>query len=103
MKVQRIKGSEKIAATKGQVALSCGPLVYCAESVDQDLDKVLGADSALQTEWKGDLLGGVKVIKGTWADGSPLTAIPYYARDNRVPPKPERRGTFRSTVWLKAQ
>jgi hypothetical protein len=103
MKVQRIKGSEKIAATRGQVALSCGPLIYSAESVDQNLDQVLGADSALHTEWKGDLLGGVKVIKGTWADGSVLTAIPYYARDNRVPATPERRGAFRSSVWLKAQ
>ena len=103
MKVQRIKGSEKIAATKGQVALSCGPLVYCAESVDQDLDKVLGADSALQTEWKGDLLGGVKVIKGTWADGSPLMAIPYYARANRAVDAVDPKAAAPSTVWLKEQ
>jgi hypothetical protein len=75
MKVQRIKGSEKIAATRGQVALMYGPLVYCAESIEQDLDRALGADSALRTAWKGDLLGGVRVIEGTWADGSPLTAI----------------------------
>jgi uncharacterized protein len=38
----------------------------------------------LTAEWRGDLLEGVKVIKGTWADGSPLTAIPNYARNNRL-------------------
>jgi len=103
MKVQRIKGSEKVAATQGQVALRRGPLVYCAESIDQDLDKVLAAGSVLHTEWKGDLLGGVAVIKGTWADGSPLTAIPYYARANRIPETAERRGEVRSSVWLKDQ
>jgi len=103
MKVQRIKGSEKVAATQGQVALRRGPLVYCAESIDQDLDKVLAAGSVLHTEWKGDLLGGVAVIKGTWADGSPLTAIPYYARANRIPETAERRGAVRSSVWLKDQ
>jgi hypothetical protein len=101
MKVQRIKGIDKIAATRDQVALSYGPLIYSAESVDQDLDKVLGADSALHTEWKGDLLGGVKVIKGAWANGSPLTAIPYYVRNNRIPDTPEGRRASRSTVWLR--
>ncbi len=104
MKIQRIKASEKIAATRGQVALRYGPLIYCAESVDQDLDKVLRPESALKTEWRGDLLGGVIVIKGTWADGSELTAIPYYARCNRVPVAPEgRRRALGSSVWLRDQ
>jgi len=31
----------------------------------------------------GDLLDGVKVIKGSWADGSPLVAVPNFARCNR--------------------
>lgn len=83
MKVQRVKGRDVIAATRGRVALQYGPLVYNAESVDQDLDNVLSPDSALTTEWRGDLLGGVIVIRGTWADGSALTAIPNYARCNR--------------------
>jgi len=103
MKVQRIKGIDKIAATRGQVALRYGPLIYCAESVDQDLDNVLRAGSALRTVWKGDLLGGVTVIKGTWADGSALTAIPYYARSNRPAKASEGRPTVRSSVWLRDQ
>ncbi len=107
MKIQRIKGIDKIAATRGRVALRYGPLIYDAESVDQDLDKVLGPGAVLKTEWRGDLLGGVMVIKGTWADGSPLTAIPNYARCNRVPVTPEGSGGRRrapsSSVWLRDQ
>jgi DUF1680 family protein len=108
MKVQRIKASDKIAATAGKVALRYGPLIYSAEAVDQSLDKVLAPDSTLTTEWKGDLLDGVMVIKGAWADGSPLTAIPNYVRDNRLPqndaasPSPRRGArSISSMVWLK--
>ena len=114
MTIQRVKGSDKIAATKGQVALRYGPLIYCVEAADQELGKVLPPNAPLTTEWKGDLLGGLTVIKGSWADGSPLTAIPYYARDNRIAP-PEnpantdgsprnrpRRG-LNSSVWMKDQ
>jgi DUF1680 family protein len=106
MKVQRIKASDKIAATSDKVALRYGPLIYSAEAVDQSLDKVLAPESALTTEWKGDLLDGVTLIKGTWADGSPLTAVPNYARDNRLPKNETaspRRGprAVSSIVWLK--
>jgi DUF1680 family protein len=112
MKVQRIKASDKIAATTGKVALRYGPLLYSAEAADQSLDKVLAPESALTTEWKGDLLGGVMVIKGTWADGSALTAVPNYARDNRLAKNDassaapsSRRGprAVSSLVWLKDQ
>ena len=98
MKVQRVKASDKIAATAGRVALRYGPLIYSAESIDQDLDKVLSPASALTAEWKGDLLGGVMVIKGVRADGSVLTAIPNYARNNRA--APEGAGGVSSSVWL---
>ncbi len=106
MKVQRIKAIDKIEATRGKVALRYGPLIYSAEKVDQDIDNVLSPESALSAEFKGDLLGGVMVIKGTWADGSQLLAIPNYARANRdrgegVPPLNRGRGTISSSVWLK--
>jgi len=104
MKVQRIKASNKIEATQGQVALRYGPLIYSAERVDQDIDNVLNPESALTAEWKGDLLGGVMVIKGTWADGSELIAIPNFARGNRDPSDENDRrgrGNISSSVWLK--
>jgi hypothetical protein len=37
----------------------------------------------LTNQWRSDLLEGVMGIKGTWADGSPMLAIPHYARLNR--------------------
>jgi len=106
MKVQRIKAIDKIEATRGKVALRYGPLIYNAERVDQNIDNVLSPESALSTEFKSDLLDGVMVIKGTWADGSQFLAIPNYARCNREPSDQNNRrgrGTIISSVWLKDQ
>jgi DUF1680 family protein len=108
MKIQRIKAIDKIAATKDRVALRYGPLIYSAEINDQDLNNVLSSDSALTAEWRGNFLGGVMVIKGTWADGSKLTAIPYYARHNRdTQDESDHRSHGRrapvSSVWLRDQ
>ena len=103
MKVQRVKGIAKIAATTGRVALRYGPLIYSAESIDQDLDNVLNPAAPLAVEWKKDLLGGVLIIKGAWSDGSKLTAIPNYARNNRTGSDQGQRGTLSSSVWLRDQ
>ncbi|MGO9114787.1 MAG: beta-L-arabinofuranosidase domain-containing protein [Thermoguttaceae bacterium] len=80
---QRIKADQRVAADRGRVALRYGPLVYCIESADQNVDHVLRPDTPLTTEWKPDLLGGVVTIHATYAGGEPLMAIPYYARANR--------------------
>ncbi len=80
---QRVKADDKVAADRGRVALRYGPLIYCIESADQDVEQVLPAGAPLTTEWKPDLLGGVMVIRSQFAGGKPLTAVPYYARANR--------------------
>lgn len=85
MKVQRVRASDKIVADRGRVALRYGPLVYNIEAVDQDIAQIPAPESALTPEWKGDLLGGVMVIKGAFANGATLMAIPNYARYNRMP------------------
>ena len=108
MKIQRVKASDKIAVTKGRVALRYGPLIYSAERVDQDLDNVLNSESALTAERRSNFLGGVMVIKGTWANGSNLMAIPNYARHNRdTLDETDRRSRGRrapvSSVWLRDQ
>ena len=90
--VQRVKASNKVAADVGRVALRYGPLVYNIESVDQEVDLVLGPNSALSTEWNGNLLGGVMVIQGVFTNGKTMMAIPNYARNNRG---------GRSLVWMK--
>ncbi len=110
MNVQRIKASDKIEATTGRVALQYGPLIYCAESIDQDLNNILSPNTALTIEWNGNLLSGLMVLKGMWDDGSELMSIPYYARSNRglsdsteTDRRPRGQGSLISSVWLKDQ
>jgi len=92
MEIQVVKADERVAADRGRVALRYGPLVYTVESVDQPSLNRAPDLKSLTTEWRGDLLGGVLTIKGKWSDGSPLLAIPYYARENR--------GADLAQVWL---
>lgn len=89
MRIQRVRAIDRIEADRGKVALRYGPLVYNIEKVDvDDVGKRLPPDAKLSTEWRGDLLQGVMVIKGTFADGTPMLAIPNYARMNRQPAPP---------------
>jgi DUF1680 family protein len=101
---QRVKADPRIKADVGSVALRYGPLAYNVEVADQsDISQPLSA-APLQTEWRDDLLGGVMAIKGKWRDGSPMLAIPNYARMNRDHRKPEAlRGDYSvvSQVWMK--
>jgi DUF1680 family protein len=84
MEPQRIKADERIAADRGRVALRYGPMIYNVERADQaDLNQPLSVDP-IKAEWQGDLLGGVVVLKGKWANGTPMIAIPNFARLNRV-------------------
>ncbi|MGW8267940.1 MAG: glycoside hydrolase family 127 protein [Longimicrobiales bacterium] len=114
LEVQRVRADERIEADRGRVALKYGPLVYNIEAEDQDIEQALSPRTPLTTEWREDFLGGVTVIKGTFADGNPLTAIPNFARYNRVegtfgPMRPERPPdgsrpipfTPRSIVWMR--
>ncbi|WP_376739186.1 hypothetical protein [Azospirillum sp. B4] len=83
--VQRVTGDDKVEATRGKVALRYGPLVYNVEKADQpSIDQPLAA-TPVTAEWRPDLLGGVVALKGQWRDGTPMLAIPNYARMNRLP------------------
>jgi uncharacterized protein len=89
MEPQRIEADKRIQADGDLVALKYGPLIYNVETADnQNIERKLG-DGPLTTEWRPDLLGGVMVITGRWQDGSPFTAIPNFARMNRVGPPPD--------------
>jgi len=92
MEIQIVKADEHIKADRSQIALRYGPLIYTIETADQPKLDLSPDVKSLATEWRGDLLGGVLVIKGQWSDGSPLLAIPNYARQNRG---------GKSAVWLK--
>ena len=81
---QRITADLHIKADQGRMALRYGPLIYNVERADQsDLSQPLGS-APLKAEWKGDLLDGVMVLNGTWANGKPMVAIPNFARGNRA-------------------
>jgi hypothetical protein len=85
LKAQRVRGIDAVTATRARVALRYGPLVYNIEKVDQDITQVLPPDSPLNVEWRRDLLGGVMMIKGSFAGGGEMTAIPNFVRNNRGP------------------
>lgn len=113
LSVRRVKCDPRVSANAGRVALQYGPLLYNVESVDLpdgvSIDNLtLPEKSVLRSEWDGKRLGGVMVIRGGFANGVPLLAVPYYARMNRIPvlrdgdAKPGGRTPgVRSVVWLK--
>lgn len=92
MAPQRVAADSRIKADTGDVALQYGPLVYNVEVADgQDINAAL-SKRPVTAEWRPDLLGGVMVLEGEWADGKRMTAIPNYARMNRVGPPREFLG-----------
>ncbi|HYJ37093.1 MAG TPA: glycoside hydrolase family 127 protein, partial [Chitinophagaceae bacterium] len=82
-----------------KVALQRGPIIYCAEWIDNDgkaSNIIVPGNAVLTTEYKPDLLNGVMVIKSDVPaivvnkEGNmvstvnrKLTAIPYYAWAHR--------------------
>ena len=93
MRVHRVHGNAKIAATTGRVAFERGPVVYCFEGADQALDGLtLAAPIHASTRREPELLGGVTALKIEAAGGVTLTGIPYYAWDNR--------GLTPMAVWM---
>lgn len=114
-----IRPHPRVDATRGSLAITYGPLVYCFEGVDlpagvEMSDVRIHVTTPLETIWRDDLLGNIVAIKvqgavedlNGWEDTlyralssvSPayrdleLTAVPYYAWANREP------GAMR--VWL---
>lgn len=108
MPVRRIIANEKVNADRGRAAIQRGPIVYCAEWVDNGVsvtNLVLPDGAALSSVYRPELLNGVTVVTGTVpafvpSDGGmsvrtesrAFTAIPYYAWSHR--------GTGEMAVWL---
>jgi hypothetical protein len=108
MTVDRLVAHPEVRNDAGRVALRRGPLVYCAEEVDNPVPPhhlALSEADPIEAVHRPDLLGGVTAIEGeatasdadVWGDDLYLQAeeeptrrvgvraIPYYAWDNREP------------------
>ena len=68
MPVRRVLSNDQVIANRDRVALQRGPIVYAAEWPDNPNGKVrnivLPDANAMTTEFRGDLLNGVQVIRG---------------------------------------
>ena len=124
MPVQPVYAHPSVRQMQGRVALQRGPLVYCVEGSDHDFNQVerLSIDAAtlgqFTPEHRGDLLGGVTVLRGAghlakedgwdgllYRHNKPpstkpiaITAIPYYAWNNRLVPDGK---VSEMKVWLR--
>ena len=115
MEAKRLYANPKVRQDAGRVALQRGPLVYCVEAVDNGtgLDALsLPATAEIRETFVPDLLGGVVKLSAAaetddaeWGPDlyretpperrpTALTAVPYYAWDNRDPGE--------MLVWLRA-
>lgn len=108
MEIRRVAGNPKIAATRDQVALERGPIVYAFEALDNNgsvFDAVLPADATIQSEHKPEVLAGATLLKVANAAKAyrddqdqlrtrpaQLVAIPYALWANR--------GLTPMTVWV---
>nr|WP_321406823.1 glycoside hydrolase family 127 protein [uncultured Carboxylicivirga sp.] len=109
MPVRKVIANEKATYDQDKIAYQRGPVVYCFEDKDNHdgfmFDNYASADAKVTDEFDASLLGGVVKLKmpaqrissdkgETDEETVELTAIPYYAWNNR--------GTSNMLVWLAA-
>lgn len=109
MPVRRVVAHEMVKNNAGKVAIERGPIVYCLEWPDNDVDSLFDLsvddDAKLTHEYRKDLLNGLVVIKGmgkylkkfeneklTEKSEKEFAAIPYYAWAHR--------GKGEMIVWI---
>ncbi len=115
MSVKRMYVHPDVRQDAGCVALQRGPLIYCLEGADNNVALhriVVPRTTELVSQFEADMLDGVTIVRGkalieddsdwtgrlyrSWPTSlrpCVITAIPYYAWDNRAP------GEMR--VWLR--
>ena len=86
-----VKANNQVEADRGRVAVQCGPIVYCAESPDneQSIGSItLNGLTQLKVEWQPEKLHGINRI----VTDKGVTLIPYYAWAHR--------GVSDMEVWI---
>jgi uncharacterized protein len=108
MPVRQVQARSEAVDMQGMSALERGPLVYCAEAIDNQaavFNLLVPQNSDFQYAYRSDVMGGVGTITGkvqAWNRGDDkvsvtrkdhaFTAVPYYAFGNR--------GPGQMAVWL---
>jgi uncharacterized protein len=108
MPIRRVLCDERVADNRGKVALERGPIVYCAEGVDNDgkaLSLILADATELSATSQPELLGGIMALHGQASalsldsesgalreETHAFTAVPYYSWAHR--------GETEMAVWL---
>jgi DUF1680 family protein len=107
MPIRRVLANPEVKDDRGRIAIERGPVVYCFEGADNPkgtANLILPSTEKLQSEYHGDLLGGIVTITGrgqileTGQDGKKViedidvVAIPYYAWAHR--------GKNEMAVWV---
>jgi uncharacterized protein len=101
MEPRRLAANENVIDDKNRVSIQRGPIVYCAEGVDNS-QKVISLKydtlSVLKTHFDGNILGGLQIVQtnSVTVDGNSdkdITLIPYSTWNNR--------GASEMQVWLK--
>jgi len=109
MPIRKVAAHPSVKEDAGRIALQRGPLVFCAEAVDNGgrvLDLGLAGGGRFTAEFRPGLLKGVIVLKGkavvdAAAGGGPakaerdFLAVPYYTWANR--------GAGEMRVWFPAK
>ena len=92
MPVREVIANDLVKDDLGKVAIIRGPIVYCAEGIDNNNDIFslkIPNNIEFTTQYQNDLLGGIITINGAVADKSgkkrKLMAIPYYSWSHRGP------------------
>lgn len=96
MPVRRVLSHGRVSENEGRIALERGPIVFCAEGVDNDgsaLDLVIDDETELAVQYRDDLLGGIVTISGQALkreddlriNEQGFVAVPYYAWAHRGP------------------
>jgi DUF1680 family protein len=99
MEIKKVVANNKVKDDVGKIALQRGPLIYCAEWIDNNgkaSNVILPANTILSSEFNPNKLNGIEEIKAQVpavvisnnGDGiktvqQSFTAIPYYAWANR--------------------
>ena len=81
MEVRKVRANEKVEEKRGLVAVELGPVVYCAEEVDNRADVLeltIGSEDRFTSRFEENLLGGINVV-----EGAGMKMVPYYSWANR--------------------